>query len=197
MRYDFNIFKYIKKAIPWFLYRLDGGLFWMAPDGLFWQAPNGDFWNTGDGESRHLDWIKSLLNPLQTLNKLFKLYTDDILYHMYLTGQVIYLEHYLNDLFDNEKRRIYISDGSLVLPPFLYTKYDYSKHSNIPILYLFLKADGSTPFYLYNKTDYDVQEEFIINVPNEIPLTPYIENRIRAATNKYKQAGSIYSIVNY
>jgi len=197
MRYDFDIFKYIKKAVPWFLYKLGEGFFWQAPDGLFWEAPNGEFWSTGGNESRHLDWIKSFLSPLQTLNKLFKAYTDDIMYHLYLTGQVIYLEHYLNDLFDAEQRRIYISDGALVLPPYLYTKDDYSRHNNIPILYLYNKADGEAPFYLYNKVAYDVQEEFIINVPSDLPITSYLENRIRAATNKYKQAGAIYSIVNF
>lgn len=190
MKVSFKIFQFIKNAIPWFLQKGNGSQFWTTPDGSFWMDPDGSFWTIEEGDNRHLAWIRSLVAPIQKLNDWFSSYAAGIVYHLNLTGQVIYLEHYLNDLFDKEIRRIWIEDGTLVLPPFLYNKAD-----NADIFYLYNKG-GNDPFYLYDKADYDVQEMFIVHIPADLPLDQYLENRIRAAVNRYKQAGSHYKIVN-
>ena len=120
------------------------------------------------------------------------IYASNVYYLLNLTGQVIYIEHYLNDLFDADLREIYIEDDSLLLPPFLYLKED-----NIPdseMLYLY---PNTNPIYLYNQIDYYSQGSFIVYVPVRLLLTSEYENRIRAAVNRYKQAGVGYKVVNY
>ena len=113
--------------------------------------------------------------------------------------ETIYLEHYLNDLYDPNNRGIYISEDQLILPDYLYV----NTQKVVPFppqptdLTLYNEADGQPAFYLYNSEDYYFQSHFIINVPSSIPLTDTIKNRISVSTNRYKQAGSIYSIVSY
>jgi hypothetical protein len=191
MKVAFKILQFVKSALPWFLQKGNNTQFWTTPDGSFWMDPDNSFWTIEEGDSRHLSWIRSLIAPVQKLNDWFHTYADNIVYHLNLTGQVMYLEHYLNDLFDLELRRIWIEDGSLVLPPFLFNKAD-----NEAPLYIYNKADNEVPFYMYRKSDYNVQEMFIVHIPAVLPLDQYLENRIRAAVNRYKQAGAIYKIVN-
>lgn len=191
MKVAFKILQFVKASLPWFFQKGGGAQFWTTPDGSFWMAPDGQYWVIGDGDSRHLSWIRSLIAPIQLLNDWFQSYADNVVYHLYLTGQVIYLEHYLNDLFDKTQRRIWIEDGSVVLPPFLFNKVDHEAP-----LYLYNEGEDE-PFYLYAKSDYNVQEMFIVHIPADLPLPDlYLENRIRAAVNRYKQAGAFYTIVN-
>ena len=188
---DIDLKKLSVQLIPHFLKLLGTGLSWVTQSGISWVTDNGLSW-TVEGESRQIDWIRSLIQPIQQLNDKVKQYTDDVYYRLNLTGQVIYLEHYLNDLFDKDQRRIYLSDDNLVLPPYLFNKSDGEA-----VLNLYNEADGETPFHLYNKQDYFNQGSFVINVPAAIILTQSMLNRIKRATNQYKQAGVSYSIVNY
>ncbi len=191
MSWSMNIYEVVRHVIPHFLQKLGNSQYWITPDNLMWIIPTGQGWGTGT-PSKHLEWIKSLLQPLQSLHDRFSAQAANTLYIMNITGQVIYLEHYLNDLFDPVLRRIFIADGSIVLPPYLYNLVDDEEH-----LYLYNKADGEAPFYLYNRPDYGGQSEFIVMVPAAIILTPILISQIKTAVNKFKQAGVKYSIENY
>ena len=140
---------------------------------------------------RMIAWVNSLIAPLQLLNGDFQSFVSSVRYKMYLTGQVIYLEHYLNDLFDASERRIYISDSLPALAPFLYNKVD-GEH-----LTIYNKSEGQAPVYLYTKEDLSGQNDFIINVPAVIPVTANLEKQIEAAVERYKQAGARYLIQNF
>ena len=61
-----------------------------------------------------LAWLASLLQPLQELNDKFAFYAKTTHYDLNFNGQVIYLEHVLNDSYDDLLRRIFIKDPDLL-----------------------------------------------------------------------------------
>lgn len=191
MKWEIDIIRLAISLIPWFLRNLKGGLSWITSGGSIWVWSDGTTAWGGGGSSRHIDWISAILMPLKQFNNSIATYADMVYYRLSITGQVIYLEHYLNDLYDPDLRRIFISEDNLLLPPFLYNKAD-----NVDTWYLYNKVDGEDPLYLYNYVDY-LGSSFIINVPNALPLTLTLRNRISKSTNQYKQAGVFYTIVNY
>ena len=191
MRYVFNTYQLIKNIVPYFLQFAGDIANWNDLGGLFWITSSGQQWGSGS-DNRHLDWLKSLSKPLFDTYELFRLVTVDILYRMNLTGQVIYLEHYLNDLFNNVERRIIIKDGTLDFPPYI-----YNKSENEADLFIYNKSENEDPFYLYNINDYGGEYEFIVCVPAVITLTEELTNRIKSAVNQYKQAGVRYTVESY
>ncbi len=58
------------------------------------------------------EFIYSAIKGLQDVNDLFHQYTIDTDYKLKFNAQVIYLEHVLNDKFDNTSRTIYIENIS-------------------------------------------------------------------------------------
>lgn len=134
-------------------------------------------------------WVKVLIRPLQTLNDGFAVYVNDTFYLVSFTGQVIYLEKVLNDLYDPIGTGIYITDGNNIGIP----KYVYTKAENRPI-YIYNKAESSTPVYVYNKTEYLTSLDFIVNVPAAL-LNPALETQIMGIVERYKLAGKRYTIV--
>ena len=192
MTYGLNLFQYAKELIPKFLRGVTTSTVWVDPSGNAWVTAEGEPWGFLV-QSRHLDWVESLLKGVQFINDMFRDCALETKYLMSLTGQVIYLEHYLNDLFDPDLRRIFISDDSLVLPPYLYNIAD----NHTPITYLYNVADGADPYYLFNAQDYATPGEFIVNVPSDITLTPLIIAQIKAAVNRYKMAGARFTIQSF
>jgi hypothetical protein len=81
----------------------------------------------------YLDWVTTLISPLVSLHQLFLVFKTETDTTALYTGQVIYLEKRLNDVFDNALRRIYI-DNSVD---------DINS-------YLFNRSETNTSYYLYN-----------------------------------------------
>ena len=192
MTYGLNIFQYAKELIPKFLRGVSTSTVWVDPSGQAWITAEGQPWGFL-AQSRHLDWVESFLQGLQFINDMFGACAQETKYLMSLTGQVIYLEHYLNDLFDPDLRRIYIDDGSLTLPPYLFNIVD----NNLPVWYLYNIADGEPPFYLYNQEDFATGGEFIVFVPSAIVLTDLLIAQIKAAVNRYRMAGARFKIQSF
>lgn len=183
--YFVDVYKMAKDLVLHFLQ--DGGLIGWGTSGMLWVVEGIAF--GGGSPSRHLAWVKSLVAPLKSLNVTFRAYVDEVRYKMYITGQVVYLEHYLNDLYDPVVRRIYISDGDAGVPLFLYRKAD-----NQPIT-VYNKSEGETPPFMLNKGDFEGQVDFIVNLPyEEVPATAL--NKMRAQINRYKQAGKRYKFTS-
>lgn len=140
---------------------------------------------------RFTDWLKALLKPLQNLNTAFKEFMQRIIYKVGFNGQVCYLEHILNDYFDNSLRRIYIDDGSSVpLQPYIYNKVENR------VKYLYNKSESKPPLYLYNKNEYSGSVDFIVFVPSSL-LTAALEQQIRALVNQYRIAGKRFSVLPF
>lgn len=161
MKYNISLINYVKQAIPFF-YRT----------------------------VRNEQWVQALLAPLQELNDSFYQTTLETKYEASFTGQVIYLEHLLNDSFDPTLRRIYIDDGSdLILPPFVFNKIEDEP------LYIYNKIEGQ-PFYIYNQIEYSSVDDFIVFVPVAL-LTGSVEILIDRLVRKYKLAAKKFSIQTF
>ncbi|MCF8218693.1 MAG: hypothetical protein K9J21_06895 [Bacteroidales bacterium] len=63
-----------------------------------------------------------MLKHLTNINGRFKNYVDEVDYLLDITGQTIYLCHLLNDLYDNNMRRIYIQTNTLPEQLYLFRK---------------------------------------------------------------------------
>ncbi len=187
--YHINFFEYLRSfPLHSLVFGEDGT--WQTADGEDWVGEDGIAWGTG-GYNIHLAWIKSMLAPLQSLNVRLVDFVEDVRYHMHLTGQVIYLEHYLNDLFDPAERRIYIEDDTPTLPVHLFNKADGLS------LTIYNKADAEPPLFIYNAADFVSQFDFIVFVPSAISLTSTFTSQASAAINRYKQAGKRYNFENF
>jgi hypothetical protein len=185
--YFVDFYKMAKDLLPHFLQK-KAAMAWVTASDFFWITVDGQAWGT-DSAARHLAWLRALMAPLQSLNVAFREYVAEVRYAMYLTGQVIYLEHYLNDLYDPVARRIYIEDGDAGVPLFLYNK----EEAQAPII-IYNKAESETAPVLFIKADVEGQFDFAIVIPwANIPDVEAL--KMRSRVNKYKIAGKRYDIV--
>lgn len=130
---------------------------------------------------RFLDFIYSLVKPLKTTNIAFQAFRNQINYKLQFNGQVIYLERYLNDVYDPISRRIFISDA--VRKPIHYL---YNKLESKPNTYLYNNSEGHAPFYLFNQIEHNGGISFWVNIPWDVNYnTIVITNQIKI----YKLAG--------
>ena len=137
------------------------------------------------------DLLKAMIAPLQSLNLRFNQLVQNTFYDVSFNGQVVYLEHILNDRYDNGQRRIYIEDGlQLDLPPYLYNKIEQRP------LYLFNKVEQPSTIFLYKKEDYRSEDDFIIYVPLSI-YSAALEQAIKSLVKRYKIAGKRFSIQTF
>jgi hypothetical protein len=160
------------------------------------------------------DWLNALLKPLSELYQTFIAFKNETLYELSITGQVISLEQLLNDKFNgglnawnwnstdgtyvpNTPNAIYIIDFPNALP----VTYVWNNAEARPPLYLYNASEAHTPpLYLYNMGEFDDEADFLINVPTalaDVTTDLLFVAKMKAWVNKYRQAGTRYSIVNY
>ena len=138
--------------------------------------------------TRFVEFIYTFIEPIVLLHKDFLIFRDKEIYKVVHNGQVITLEKVMNDAFDPEQRRIFISEEAIFDPLYIYTTAE-----NKP---LFL----GTEFLYSAPTNNAINTDFIINFPiglkpnNPIALLNF-ENRIKALTNYYKLASKRYKIL--
>jgi len=128
-----------------------------------------------------LDFIYSLMKPIKTTNNSFQQFRDQVNYKLLFNGQVMYLERYLNDVYDPIKRRIFISDA--VRKPINYV---YNKLEDKPKMYLYNQSEEQTPIYLYNRLESNGTISFWVNIPEDVTYNTIV---ITAQINIYKMAG--------
>lgn len=130
--------------------------------------------------------ISSMIKPLVDTQTKFYEYFEEKKYELTFNGQVIYLEHLLNDKFDNVLRRIYIGDASQTPNVFLF---NHSEH-NEP-LYLYNNSQNINTTYLFNASEETPGVDFIVYIPIGFV---YNENLFKKYLNKFKTAGKRYKI---
>lgn len=137
-------------------------------------------------------WIASLLQPVQTRNLLFADFVGDTRYLLRFNGQVIYLEHRLNDEWDNIDRRIYIDDplGTDIFPNLVFNKIE---QENTFVIYN--KSENQESF-IYNQIELQTDYDFIVYVPAEI-YTNQINLEMRQVIDTYRIAGKTYIIQTF
>jgi hypothetical protein len=133
-----------------------------------------------------IDYCKSAIKPIDTVKVEFYAFYESIKYDMTFNGQVIMLEHLLNDKFDNTERRIYIEDTEQKVEVLLYNKVEENEKT-----YIYNISESEPKTYIYNKAEFDAQFDFTVFVPSE--LTGY-EIEMNFLLNKYKLAGTRYLI---
>ena len=130
-------------------------------------------------------FLQVLFSPVKWLYDQFMQFREANIYHINITPQVCYMDKALNDRFDKEQRRIYISPGIIYDETFIFLddeqldEYIYQDNENKD-LYIFTRFEVGPE-----------SADFIVNVPNE--LQPY-ETDLRAITETYKLASKIYNI---
>ncbi|MBS2099199.1 hypothetical protein [Carboxylicivirga linearis] len=131
-------------------------------------------------------FIRSVLAPIVYLFNLLRTYESDIRYKLAHTSQVWSIEAVLNDAFDIELRRIYISDAGGDTITLIHRDSD-----NDPLV---LDADEYGAFIMQNDSAYfGGSYDFIVNIPYQFSDASLY--RLRALVDYYKLAGKRYDVV--
>jgi hypothetical protein len=139
-------------------------------------------------QPRLIAYLKVLAKPLITLFNSFtthRLYVLDAITH---TGQVIYLEHLLNKLYD-PFNHIKIIDSTDPRPDV----FIFNEAEGQQAIFLFNKIENA-PILIYNRHEFDNNNDFIVKVPNG--LFSLVE-QITATVHRYRQAGKRFIIQTY
>lgn len=129
-----------------------------------------------------------ILHPLKAVNIMYNQFKADTDYRLIFNGQIIYLEHYLNDLYDNTQRRIYIQDTANST-----YNYIYNAAELLPPLFVY-NANENIPVYLINNNEALENIDFIVFVPSSITFN---EKVVREQIDYYKAAGKKYKIETF
>lgn len=134
-----------------------------------------------------INLILVFISPIDKMKTDFYTFFNAKKYELNFNGQVIYLEHLLNDKFDSSLRRIYIDDLEQ-LPEYYLSNQEESNEIN----YLFNQSEGETPTYIYNQEEYDLDNDFTIYMPSGLVFD---EMYLKALVNQYKTASKRFNIV--
>ncbi|MFL0104985.1 hypothetical protein [Tenacibaculum maritimum] len=129
-------------------------------------------------------YLKALLAPIVNLYTDFINFRKDIIYKIKHNGQVVYLQKALNDRFDSVQRRIYITDGIINEPTYIYT------HEEDKPVYLGTK-------YIYTREELKFKDvDFVVILPSSMLLSKEETIRMKSLINYYKLASKTYKIIN-
>jgi hypothetical protein len=132
-------------------------------------------------------WIGALMAPLQSLNNGLVTWVSAKRYAMQFNGQEMYLEHYLNDVFDSQ-RRIYIDDpgGTVVLSDYVWNKPEVQND-----LVIYNKSEAAQTAIIENIAPVG-KGDFVVFVPTGI-YSLAIEKVMRRHIDQYRIAGKVYT----
>lgn len=133
---------------------------------------------------RHPNMIgitKALVTPLYTVQRLFSLYREDVLYKINHNGQVCYLRGMLNDTFDSTYRRIKIVEPVRNEFVMIFRRNEMKE------------VDLGRAIVSRRDSVQADQIDFIVKVPWELYGVDN-EARMKAVLNFYKLAGKQYKV---
>ncbi len=134
-------------------------------------------------------WLRSLIAPCRDLYTRFLGKRAADLYYVSHNGQVASLEAVLNDWFDNDLRRITITNPVYADPLYLYRKEERKPVS------LGKASESAQPYgnkHLWLRSELFTLDSvlFNVNVPNAVTLMAgYDERKLIALIYKYRVAG--------
>jgi len=170
--------------------------------------------------TEHIEWLNTLIKPLCVLDNNVRNKYDEVVYDQQHVGQVLSLEHYLNEYFSLPfpvviPNSIYITDGEWLNEVYAFIKgvdsdSDLNHYGTVnPVdptdgqLYAFNIYESPDPVtdvvYLYNKEEYDTdQVDFYINVESGwYNSDASFKNKIDEIVHLYKKIGKKYKIIQY
>ena len=131
-----------------------------------------------------LGWYQCVAVVLGTINDSLVSSRNGIQYKLRFNAQVIYLEHFLNDKYDDVNRGIYIEDAANTDVVYFYNEIE-EKHTDI------YNTSETNPLYLVNGAEYGDDVDYIVKVPASVTYTNIdMGNEI----NSYNLAGKRYTI---
>jgi len=133
-----------------------------------------------------LAFLEAFTAPIVRIHAEFLLEKKEWDYVLNHDGRVFSLESVLNDKFDNEERRIYISDVDFQDSAYI------GNRDNVEQVYISTSGDPKT-LHISNAPQYMQNSNFIVHAPTDI----LSENEIliRNAIEKYKIAGKTYILI--
>lgn len=132
---------------------------------------------------RLMAFVNALIAPLQQLNTAANDWANSVFYDVQFNGQVVMLEHLLNDTFDDTSRRITITDGEPTATPTLRNKIEAR-----PTMIIRRWNEDGTPNIL-RPASFD-RPNFVVN-RNGANIDP---TKATAIINRYKIAAKTFTI---
>ncbi len=128
-------------------------------------------------------YLKVLLSPVVELHELFLQKQKLDVFRLEHNGQVCYLRKALNDVFDNDLRRIEINGSNKFSPEFIYTPIEE-------------KPKFLGTIFIHSKVDYsDTAVDFIVRVPKSIYINRKYE--IHKWIDFFKKGSKSYTIETF
>ena len=134
----------------------------------------------------HGAFVEVMKNVLQPLYTNFYDYFNQKKYELTFNGQVILLEHLLNDYYDNVQRRIHIDDSLENSNIYIFNKIEGNEKR-----YLFNSLENGSKTYLFNKSEIESLKDFTIFIPSSVAFG---EVQLKKLVDKYKLPGKSYNI---
>jgi len=132
-------------------------------------------------------FLQVCVKPVEEIHAEFLQAKKEWDYRLAHDGKVWSLEEVLNDKFDDDERRIYISDT--VFQDDIYV----GNRDNRDQVYISSGDDDGTTIHIGSAPQYYVQADFIVHVPAE--LLPDSDIALKNTVNLYKIAGKTYIII--
>lgn len=159
-----------------------------------------------------IDWFKAAIKPSVDFWQQIQDYRIIVMFKLHHNGQVIYVEHLLNSLFNDDlpayteyiPTGIYIGPGSIDYNPSFIFKKDIEINSDPKYVFTKLETQTAPVIVLYTKEELEnLTYDFTINVPSSLgsvgehPIYNTYGQKIKAWSNLYVQAGKRFKILNY
>lgn len=135
-------------------------------------------------------WVIDIVNvstfSISNLQTAVQDFYDQKKYDLQFNGQVVYLEHLLNDLFDPNDRQIYIDDPALISPTYVFNDSEVNEST-----YLTNTSEVVDGVYMFNESELAGQSDFIIKIPASVTYDAEI---LTIYVNKYRIAPMRWTI---
>jgi hypothetical protein len=163
------------------------------------------------------DMLLSMLEAVKSGYDLFMIFRNAILYKLQWTSQTIWLERLLNDRFNNGNPAfgnfdfraypvgIYIADPSNYKEGFFRWNISEQRHQAARYMRTELAgmaANDPRRKYRFNNSELEANNDFVVKVPLSLfdvsdPAHTGLLANMKAWIERYRIAGSRYTIVNY
>ncbi len=134
-------------------------------------------------------WMQSALKALKDVNDQQVTLTNDTEFLLRWKAQIIYLEKYLNTLYDSVLERIYIQD----LVPISST-YIFRKAEGATPFFIFTKAEAASPVYLRRFSEIQGDLDYTVWIPAVITFDT---NLVTSQVKQYNAAGMRFDIQTF
>lgn len=130
-------------------------------------------------------YLRAAMKPLDDILQAFYSFFDQVKYNLLFNGQVLNLEHILNNKFDNTNRGIYITDAINVDQVYLFNTAELNE-----ITYIYNTSEISIPVYINNESEVQ-NADFVVNIPSGVVFNI---DQLKFYVNKYRCFGMRWQI---